>query len=107
MFKHKINTMHVFFWLVKDMCWCLHLTALATLMVFPTVSLTGYILFTQKESREENLILTCWVMMNVFWMLHELHGTSKSPIYLFMGLGLISSAHAIYKLFGNKIPREK
>ena len=88
---------HFVSWLFKDVFWCLKLTWMATLMVFPTMFLTVYLLITEKENRESNLILSSWVFMNIFWMLHELQNFPMWPVQVCMILGGIAVANSIYK----------
>lgn len=84
------QNLHIISWLLKDIFWSMKWTWLATFMVFPTSFLTIYILITDKENRNSNLILSSWVFMNVFWMLHELHNTPYWPVQVFMILGIFS-----------------
>ena len=83
-----IHDFHVISWLLKDAFWCLKFTWLATFMVFPTAMLTFVILY--KERNHTNLILSFWVFMNIFWMLHELQNFPEWPIKVFMFLGIFS-----------------
>jgi len=66
-------------------------------MIFPTVILTFTILLKEKNEIHLNLILTCWVLMNVFWMLHELAGSPLYIAHIFMGIGGLLTAKWIYK----------
>jgi len=66
-------------------------------MVFPTVILTFIILLKGEKEILLNLILTCWVLMNVFWMLHELAGSPLYIAHIFMGIGGLLTAKWIYK----------
>jgi len=88
---------HFVSWLFKDVFWCLKLTWMATLMVFPTMFLTVYLLITEKENRESNLILSSWVFMNIFWMLHELQNFPMWPVQVCMIFGGIAVANSLYK----------
>jgi len=66
-------------------------------MVVPTGFLTLYILFKEKQNRESNLILSSWVFMNIFWMLHELQGFPFWSVQLFMLAGIFSVLKTLYK----------
>lgn len=94
-FKNKINTIHIISWLIKDIFWCMKIVSMATFMIIPTLFLTGYILITQKDNVEENLVLSSWVLMNVMWLMHELHDWSKFPVFLFMIAGVVFSFFAM------------
>jgi hypothetical protein len=66
-------------------------------MVIPTAILTIYILVKEKENIDTNLIVSNWVFMNIFWMLHELHGFPHYMIIVFMVLGIISVLRTLIK----------
>jgi hypothetical protein len=66
-------------------------------MVVPTGFLTLYILFKEKQNRESNLILSSWVFMNIFWMLHELQGFPFWMVQLFMLTGIFSVLRTLHK----------
>jgi len=66
-------------------------------MVVPTGFLTLYILFKEKQNRESNLILSSWVFMNIFWMLHELQGFPLWTVQTFMMMGGISVLRTLWK----------
>lgn len=88
---------HFTSWLLKDAFWCLKLTWFATFMVIPTTILTIYLLFKEKDNLDTNLIVTNWVFMNIFWMLHELHEFPYFMIIIFMVLGSISVLRMLIK----------
>jgi hypothetical protein len=85
--KWSIQEVHFTSWLIKDVFWCLKFKWLATFMVFPTIFLTIFILVKEKENRDTNLILTSWVLMNIFWMLHELQNFPYWIVTIWMVFG--------------------
>jgi hypothetical protein len=88
---------HFTSWLLKDVFWCLKLPLFATLMVIPTTFLTLYILFKEQDNRDTNLILSSWVFMNIFWMLHELQNFPYWPVQVCMILGGLAVVNSLYK----------
>lgn len=66
-------------------------------MVFPTIFFTVFLLITEKDQRDTNLILSSWVLMNIFWMLHELQGFPMFPVQISMFLGAISVMYSLRK----------
>ncbi len=82
---------------MKDVFWCLKLPLFATLMVIPTTFLTLYILFKEQDNRDTNLILSSWVFMNIFWMLHELQNFPYWPVQVCMILGGLAVVNSLYK----------
>jgi hypothetical protein len=97
----NIQELHVTSWLLKDMFWCMKFTWLATIMVFPTSVLTIYLLFKEKDNIDANLVLTSWVFMNVFWMLHELQNFPFWSVQIFMLLGIFNTFRLILKRIKN------
>ena len=92
---NNIQTIHFTSWLFKDIFWCLKWTWFATFMIIPTVFLTLYILYTEKENRDANITLMSWVFMNVFWMVHELHNLPMWGVYISIGLGVLNTLRLI------------
>jgi hypothetical protein len=92
----SVQKAHFSSWLLKDAFWCLKLTWFATFMVIPTTILTLYLLFKEKDNLDTNYIVSSWVFMNIFWMLHELHGFPFF-IIIFMVLGLFSVMRMLFK----------
>lgn len=86
--EDKIDFFHFSFWLLKDIFWLLKFKVLASLMLIPTIVLTLYIVIKQKKFVSTTTIFSSWVMMNVFWMLHELYNTPLFPSYVFILIGL-------------------
>ena len=93
--SNKIQTIHFTSWLLKDIFWCLKLKWMATFMIVPTLVLTIYILITEKENRDANITLLSWVLMNVFWMSHELHNLPMWGVYISMALGVLNTLRLI------------
>lgn len=92
---NNIQTIHFTSWLFKDIFWCLKWTWFATFMIIPTVLLTIYILYTEKENRDANITLMSWVFMNVFWMVHELHNLPMWGVYISICLGVLNTLRLI------------
>lgn len=71
-------------------------------MIVPTLYLTFYILLTEKNNRDTNITLSTWVMMNIFWMIHELHDLPYWPVQVFMFLGVLNTIKIIVKGIKNE-----
>ena len=91
MFKKLSNKLQLIFWLLTDIAWYTGDAWLTTIMIIPTLLLTGYVLTSQRDKREENFVLTSWVLMNVMWLLHEIQNWSMIPVFVFMVMGVIFS----------------
>lgn len=81
--KEISNRLHIISWVIKDSLWCLQFPLFAKIMIVPTIFFSLYMLWVEKENRLENLTVTSWIMMNIFWMLHEFH--SHIPKYISYG----------------------
>jgi hypothetical protein len=99
-----IDFFHFSFWLLKDIFWLLKWKFMATFMVVPTVLLTLYIISKTKKIISTTTIFSSWVMMNVFWMLHELYNTPLfiSFIFIFIGVSVL-----ILYVLNNKLFKKK
>lgn len=93
----NIHEIHITSWLVKDIFWTLKWKWLSTFMVLPTLLLALYILLTERKERDGNLTLFSWLLMNIFWMLHELQNLPYWPVQVFMFLGIFNTFRLIYK----------
>lgn len=91
MFKALKNKLHIILWVLTDIVWYSGNSDLTLIMIIPTLLLTGYVLASQKDKREENFVLTSWVLMNIMWLLHEIRDWSILPVFLFMIVGVVFS----------------
>lgn len=101
--KSHIQEIHIISWLIKDIFWCFKLVWLATIMVIPTSLIAFYILFFDKKNRQVNLIMTSWLFMNIFWMLHELQNLNFLPVVLFMISGIFFTFVLLFNRFKNDV----
>jgi hypothetical protein len=72
----KIENLHILFWLVKDLCWCLVFKALGIAMIFPTISIAIYIAWRNRHNMAElthNVAITLWIGANSMWMISEFY----------------------------------
>ncbi|OWP83701.1 hypothetical protein BWK59_09100 [Flavobacterium davisii] len=69
-----IENLHIVFWLIKDMCWCLEFKNLGIIMAIPTVSISLYFIFKNKADLSElyhNIAVFLWIIANTWWMSSE------------------------------------
>ncbi len=82
--KHRIiENLHIVFWLIKDMCWCLTFKPLGVIMIIPTLSIAIYIVWQSKYIASElwhNLAVMFWIMANAFWMCTEFLNIDENKI---------------------------
>ena len=82
----RMENMHIIFWLVKDISWCLIWKVLGIAMIFPTLIISLIIAWRTRHIKSElahNLAITFWISANSLWMITEFfHVDTK----LFFGL---------------------
>ena len=73
----KLENLHVLFWLVKDMSWCMIWRPLGMLMVVPTLGIALVIAWRTRNNPAEfahNQAIVCWITANSYWMSSEFFG---------------------------------
>lgn len=70
----SLENLHILFWLVKDICWCIGFPPLGVAMIFPTLFVAIYITWKNRAFVSElthNLAITLWIIANSMWMIFE------------------------------------
>jgi hypothetical protein len=70
----KIENLHILFWLVKDICWCMIFKALGIAMIFPTLAIAIFIAWRTRHIVAElthNIAIALWISANSMWMIAE------------------------------------
>jgi hypothetical protein len=73
----KMENMHIVFWLLKDISWCMIWKTLGIAMVVPTLSIAIAIAWRTRQIKSElahNLAVTFWISANSLWMITEFFG---------------------------------
>lgn len=79
----KMENMHIIFWLLKDLSWCLIWKTLGIVMIFPTLIISIMIAWRTKDLQSElahNLAITFWITANSVWMISEFLGFDETLI---------------------------
>lgn len=72
----KIENIHIFFWLIKDLCWCLTYKSIGILLIIPTISIAIFILYKSYNIVSDfvhNFSVLCWITANSIWMITEFY----------------------------------
>ena len=98
----KIENVHILFWLLKDIAWCLVWKPLGILMIAPTLFIAVFITYVHRNNTSDlvhNSSVVLWILANSSWMLceftgmeHSLFGTGipgKAPAVMFFVLGIL------------------
>lgn len=73
----RLENMHINFWLLKDISWCMIWKTLGIIMIVPTLSVAIYIAYRTKNIKSElahNLAIVFWITANAYWMISEFFG---------------------------------
>jgi len=70
----KMENLHIVFWLLKDIGWCLIWKPLGIAMIFPTLIIAIVIAYRTRQFVSElchNLAIAVWITANSYWMISE------------------------------------
>jgi hypothetical protein len=73
----KMENLHIVFWLLKDIGWCLIWKPLGLVMIVPTFTISVIIAWRTRRLMSElchNLAITLWITANSYWMISEFFG---------------------------------
>ena len=79
----RLENLHIVFWLVKDISWCMGWRELGILMIIPTLTVAIYISWRTRQIRSElahNLAVTFWISANSYWMISEFFEFDETPV---------------------------
>ena len=79
----KMENMHIIFWLLKDVSWCMIWKPLGIAMIFPTLIIAIIIAWRTRELASElahNLAIIFWITANAYWMISEFFGFDETPL---------------------------
>ncbi len=70
----KMENMHIIFWLLKDISWCMVWKPIGIAMIFPTLIIAIIISYQTRKIKAElshNLAVVFWITANSYWMISE------------------------------------
>jgi hypothetical protein len=73
----KMENLHIVFWLLKDISWCMVWRPLGIAMIFPTLIIAIIIAVRNREYMSElchNIAIVFWISANAYWMISEFLG---------------------------------
>ncbi len=110
-----LENLHIVFWLIKDLCWCIVYKPLGLFMIFPTLIIAGYIMWQNRKIESElyhNLAVFFWILSNSLWMVSEFFvfdtlkifgnftGKELALIPFIIGLGILCLYYVKFLVFG-------
>ncbi|MBS0029180.1 hypothetical protein KE626_17790 [Chitinophaga sp. 2R12] len=69
-----MENLHIVFWLLKDISWCMIWKPLGFAMIFPTLIISIVIAWRTRQFMSElchNVAITVWISANSYWMISE------------------------------------
>ena len=72
--NRKMENLHIVFWLLKDISWCMIWRPLGIAMIFPTLIIAIVIAFRTRQFMSEvchNVAIVVWITANSYWMISE------------------------------------
>ena len=70
----KMENLHIVFWLLKDISWCMVWRPLGIAMIFPTLIIAIVIAWRNRQYMSEvchNVAIVFWITANAYWMISE------------------------------------
>ena len=80
----KMENMHIIFWLLKDISWCMIWKPIGIAMIFPTLIIGIIISFRTRKYVSEvyhNLAVVFWITANAYWMISEFYAFDEMIVY--------------------------
>ncbi|MFC5282173.1 hypothetical protein [Pedobacter alpinus] len=75
-----MENLHIVFWLLKDISWCLFWKPIGIMMIIPTLIISIIIAYRTRKMVSElchNLAISVWIFANSFWMVTEFIGIDE------------------------------
>jgi hypothetical protein len=82
----KMENLHILFWLLKDISWCMVWRELGIAMIFPTLTIAIVITIRTRNYVSEfchNLAVVFWILANSYWMVSEFFVFDSDPLYFY------------------------
>lgn len=106
----QLENLHILFWLIKDLCWCLLFKPLGIFMILPTISVALFITWRNRRIFSElmhNLAISLWIVANSIWMIAEFYEADEQVkpycvIPFSLGLALLLYYYIVYKMMLKK-----
>jgi len=79
----KSENLHIVFWLMKDISWCLMWRAFGVFMIVPTLGAALFITWRMRHLRTDlahNLAVVFWITANAWWMIAEFFEFDETPV---------------------------
>lgn len=79
----RMENLHISFWLLKDISWCMVWQELGLAMILPTLVIAIVITIRTRRYMSEfchNLAVVLWIVANSYWMIAEFFVFDSHPL---------------------------
>lgn len=80
----RTENLHIVFWLIKDISWCLMWRTLGMIMIVPTLGAAIFITWRARRLKEDlahNLAVVFWITANAWWMIAEFFEFDETALW--------------------------
>ncbi len=80
----RLENLHIGFWLLKDISWCMIWKEFGIAMILPTLSIAIWYTWRNRHIVPElahNLAIVFWITANSYWMISEFVGIDEMHIW--------------------------
>ena len=80
----RMENLHIVFWLLKDISWCMIWKEVGIAMIVPTLSVAIWFTWRNRQLVSElchNLAIVFWITANSYWMISEFIGFDEVHIW--------------------------
>ncbi len=81
-----MENLHILFWLLKDISWCMIWRTLGLAMILPTLVIAIVITICTRSYMSEfchNMAVVFWILANSYWMVSEFFVFDSYPLYFY------------------------
>lgn len=105
----RLENMHIFFWILKDISWAMLWRPIGMMMLVPTLAVAIIITWQTRKIISElfhNLAVVFWIMANGYWMIIEFFGYDEElRVYTIIPFSI--GLFFIITYYGFILPNEK
>jgi hypothetical protein len=79
----RTENLHIVFWLLKDISWCMMWREFGMFMIVPTLGAAIWITWRARAIATDfahNLAVVFWISANAWWMIAEFYGFDETPL---------------------------
>lgn len=105
----KIENLHILFWLLKDICWCMSFKTVGIIMLAPTLTVAILITWQTRKLKAElfhNLAVTFWICANGYWMIIEFMGKDDT-LRIYTVIPFLIGLFCLFTYYVFILPQEK